>query len=44
VRQQIENFSNNRFEFDRKELTSGLYFFKIQENGQLIGSGKLMIQ
>jgi uncharacterized repeat protein (TIGR01451 family) len=41
---RVENFSNNRFEFDRKGLTSGLYFFKIQENGQLIGSGKLVIQ
>jgi uncharacterized repeat protein (TIGR01451 family) len=39
-----EKITNYRFDFDRKELVSGLYFFKIMDNGKLIGQGKLMMQ
>jgi len=32
------------FEFNRGDLSSGIYFFKIEKEGKWISSGKLMIQ
>jgi hypothetical protein len=39
-----EKITNDRFDFHRKELTSGLYFFKITDGGKVIGIGKLVVQ
>lgn len=35
---------NDRLELDRSTLTEGLYFFQITAEGELIGTGKLMVQ
>ena len=32
------------FEFQRGELPAGIYFFKIDRNGERVGSGKLMVR
>ena len=42
LRQQ--NFNNNDFTFHKKDLRTGMYFFTIENNGQLISSGKLIAQ
>jgi hypothetical protein len=39
-----EKISNYRFDFSRKDLMNGLYFFKITDNGKVVGNGKLMIR
>ena len=39
-----QRFNGNQFEFHRNEnLKSGIYFYKISENGQAINSGKIII-
>ncbi len=42
LRQQTVNGTG--FEFQRGELNPGLYFFKIERNGERVGSGKLMVK
>jgi uncharacterized repeat protein (TIGR01451 family) len=37
-------FSGKTFEFQRKNLTTGVYVFKIMNDGKTLGVGKLMIQ
>jgi uncharacterized repeat protein (TIGR01451 family) len=39
-----EKIQSTRFEFERKRLTQGIYFFKITEGSKIVGSGKLVIQ
>jgi uncharacterized repeat protein (TIGR01451 family) len=39
-----EKFEGNAFTFKRQDLTTGLYFFRIENNGQLIGTGKFLIK
>ncbi|MFK8006088.1 MAG: T9SS type A sorting domain-containing protein [Saprospiraceae bacterium] len=39
-----QKFSNNTFTFQKKDLQAGMYFFTIEENGQLISNGKLIAQ
>ncbi|MBL7815104.1 MAG: DUF11 domain-containing protein [Saprospiraceae bacterium] len=40
---RAENIKSNRFEFERRDLPSCLYLFKIENEGKIIGSGKLMV-
>ena len=42
VKQQ--DFIGNQFELQRQELLPGMYLFKVQSNGQVIGNGKLIIK
>lgn len=38
-----ESFSENRFEFERKDLPAGVYFYRVTtSDGQLINVGKIM--
>jgi hypothetical protein len=39
-----ENMVNGRLEFERQNLPVGFYVFKIEDNGKILGSGKLMIK
>ncbi len=39
-----EKITNARFDFYRKDLSNGLYFFNIASNGKVLGQGKLVIQ
>jgi Secretion system C-terminal sorting domain len=39
-----EKMSNGRLEFERQNLPVGFYVFKIEDNGKLLGSGKLIIK
>jgi hypothetical protein len=39
-----EKIANDRFDFHRKDLANGLYFFKITDGGKVIGNGKLVVQ
>lgn len=39
-----EKITDYRFDFHRKDLSSGLYFFNITSNGKVLGHGKLVIQ
>ncbi len=38
-----QKFSGDEFELKRNNLTSGIYFYKISENGNAINSGKIII-
>jgi hypothetical protein len=39
-----EKFDGNTHLFKRQDLTTGIYFFRIENNGQLIGTGKFLIR
>ncbi len=39
-----ETHNSNQFAFERKDLSYGTYFFKITTDGQLVSSGKMIIQ
>ncbi|MDG2418195.1 MAG: T9SS type A sorting domain-containing protein, partial [Saprospiraceae bacterium] len=41
---RVENFENNELEFYRNQLPQGLYIFTIIVKGQVVQSGKLIIQ
>ena len=41
---RLQNINNNTFTFQKKGLQAGVYFFTIEENGQLISNGKLIAQ
>ncbi len=38
-----QKFSGEKFELKRNALTSGIYFYKISENGSAINSGKMLV-
>ncbi len=38
------NFSGNRFELQRSDLTNGMYIYRIESNGTLLSTGKLIAQ
>ena len=37
-------FEGNQYLFERQNLGTGIYFFKIENSGKLIGTGKFLIQ
>jgi hypothetical protein len=39
-----EKFEGNTYLFRRQDLTTGIYFFRIENDGQLIGTGKFLIR
>ena len=39
-----ESFKNSKFEFERKDLTSGIYFYKLEDIENIINSGKIIIR
>jgi hypothetical protein len=39
-----EKFEGNTYLFKRQDLTTGIYFFRIENNGELIGTGKFLIR
>lgn len=39
-----EKFDGNQLIFNRQNLGTGIYFFKIENGGQLIGTGKFLIK
>ena len=41
---RTQNFNNNQFIFSKKDLKTGMYFFTIENNNQIISSGKLVAQ
>ncbi|HFA47811.1 MAG TPA: T9SS type A sorting domain-containing protein [Bacteroidetes bacterium] len=41
---QEQNFTNQNFEIKRAGLLQGIYFFKIESLGKMIGTGKLVIK
>lgn len=41
---RVEAISGTGFEFQRGSLPGGLYFFRVEKNGVLVGSGKLVVQ
>ena len=41
---RVQKFDSNQFIFSKKDLRAGMYFFTIENNGQLISSGKLTAQ
>ena len=41
---RTENMTNGRLEFQRRDLPVGFYVFRIEDNGKLMGSGKLIIK
>jgi len=40
----IENINSGIINIDRKSLISGMYFYRLVNNGQMIGTGKLMAE
>ena len=41
---RTENMTDGRLEFQRRDLPVGFYVFRIEDNGKLMGSGKLIIK
>ncbi|MEK7255163.1 MAG: hypothetical protein AAB316_10490, partial [Bacteroidota bacterium] len=41
---RMEEFAAPGFEFERKELAAGMYFFKIEVAGRLVGLGKMVLR
>lgn len=41
---RTEGFKGNIFEFHRGQLSSGLYFYKLETEGRLISSGKVIVR
>jgi len=39
-----QDFVGNQFELNRRDLSAGMYLFKVLSAGQLVGNGKLSIQ
>jgi hypothetical protein len=39
-----EKITDARFDFNKNDLTNGLYFFKIMDGGKVMGHGKLVVQ
>ena len=39
-----EKFEGNQFLFERQELPTGIYFFKIENGGRLVGTGKFLVK
>lgn len=39
-----DRFNGNTYELKRRSLPAGLYFFRLESNGDLIGTGKLMME
>ena len=37
-------FEGNNYLFQRQDLAAGIYFFRMENNGQLIGTGKFLIK
>jgi uncharacterized repeat protein (TIGR01451 family) len=37
-------FDGNRYEFERDALNSGFYFFRVTQQGQILGTGRIVIQ
>lgn len=42
--QQIDNIITRKIEIERKNLTAGFYFFKLQNSNEIVGTGKLIIE
>jgi uncharacterized repeat protein (TIGR01451 family) len=38
------DFNGNRYELERNGLNAGLYFFRVTQNGKILGTGRIMIQ
>lgn len=38
------NFEGNRYEFERKDLNAGFYFFRVMQKAQMIGTGRIVVQ
>lgn len=41
---RLERNTGNKFEFYRHQLPSGIYFYKLESEGQLINSGKILVR
>lgn len=41
---RVEEVFGTEFEFQRGSLPGGLYFFRVEKNGVLVGNGKLVVQ
>lgn len=41
---QQDTFSTNRYNFDRGQIASGLYIFRLEAAGRLLGSGKIVLK
>jgi len=41
---EIENINSNQIIVEKNNLTAGMYFFQLQNDNQIIGSGKLIIE
>ena len=39
-----EKFDTNQFLFERRDLPTGIYFFKIENGGRLVGTGKFLVK
>lgn len=39
-----KNFTQNTYQFDRKELPPGMYFYEMRQDGNTFSAGKLIIQ
>ena len=41
---QAQKFTGNNYVFYRNHLPTGLYVFKLETEGKLIGSGKILVR
>ena len=40
---RTEKFDQSSFQFDRADLTTGIYFYEITGDDVLVGNGKIMV-
>jgi uncharacterized repeat protein (TIGR01451 family) len=43
-RVSTQSFSGNQFMYYRHQMTSGIYFYRLESRGQLLNSGKLLVR
>jgi uncharacterized repeat protein (TIGR01451 family) len=41
---RINEFSGNRFELERADLKAGFYIFRVEQHGQVLGTGRIVVQ
>ncbi|MFH0893922.1 MAG: T9SS type A sorting domain-containing protein [Bacteroidota bacterium] len=40
----MKNINSNSFQISRNDLQNGMYFYRIYQAGNIVGTGKLVIQ
>jgi hypothetical protein len=42
--QYLNNFQNGQFQLTRGEMSQGIYFFSVRQNGNVLARGKMVVE